>query len=310
MSYLGPGYLGVYSRLPGHLATPDIAAIEGRISNEALISPRATLAVGKQVIAVFQGMGLITGLKYDAHPEDWIVPIGEVERIVIGGIRKESLESMPKIPGLLFSSGTSEIQIFSAGGRSATFKPTLFDDDYAKFISVMCSAMSSRPTFREQEQVEVEEYDIGAEMSAADVILGAARYFPDALTEGVEDLALLECILAGQDDAWAGYAIILNENFGFFEYHECLSTDGNPVLLRMEEVTGCDVLKPENFHIAPRVKVKVGLGHEDHLTIRLVAGGHSMRMAVPLEEHTTEEIRAIEVAVGNLLGLIDIRLNR
>lgn len=319
MSYLGSGH-AVTFRIPVPLMSGEAAAhVEGRVELGASRSPRAVLYAGHKVVAVLQGVNAITGLSSTPRADDFMVLIQDVERITVGGIRKDLLENLPRVPGLQFRSGSPWIEIRSKSGQTATFKVDAFDEAYSKVVSVLVSALTARDDAnnksddanRKRLSDEAEEYDLGDDAALQATIYGALRYFPEAATGSLDDLVLLPCMMIGDKSSWSGHSIVLNEDLGFFEYSDCSVEDkskGSPVLAKMSEITGCTVFKPEGFKIAQRSTVQMGKAAGNYVKIKILLGQKSMTLMVPLDAYDAEETPYVEKITDNFLKLINLAL--
>lgn len=309
MSYLGPSLLGVVSRLPGEFLSSNMAAIEGHVETDTFFPPRAALAVGDKFVAVLRGVNMVTGLSLTPHPEDFVIGLDEVELVKVGGMREAMLSELPRSAGLKFTAGPARVEVRTTGGRKVRFKPAAYDQNFWDLLSVLHSSLVARAQKRLSPTPQ-DEYDIGEE-SAVATIRGALRYFPQTTSRTVELLCVLECVLVRNGNAWAGYAVISDDDLGFFEYADCAVEKpeaGSPVLLRMQDVTACSVTTPDSFTVALRRNVAVRRAAEPHMTINIHLAEQTMRLAVPLEELSVEDKPDMEVLVGNFLNLIDARL--
>lgn len=317
MSYFGSGH-AVNFRIPVPLMSQESGHVEGRVELGAARSPRAVLYAGHKVVAVLQGINAITGLSSNPRADDFMVLIKDVELITVGGIRKELLENLPRVPGLRFGSGSPRIEIRSQSGEAATFKVEVFDEAYSKVVSVLVSALTARDNAKNSDDAnckclsdEVEEYDLGVDAALQETIYGALRYFADAAMGSLDGLVVLPCMMIGDKGSWSGHAIVLKDDLGFFEYSDCSVEDkskGSPVLAKMSEITGCTVFKPEEFNIAQRSRVQMGKAAGNYVKIKVLFGQKSMTLMVPLDAYDAEETPYVEKITDNLLESINLAL--
>lgn len=315
MSYTGSSILGVLSRMPnGSLTAADyenggIQFVEGRVEMGSLRPISAALAVGKSFVAVLRSVNPITGLKMGPQAGDLIVPLSDVQQVTVGGLRADALGKLPVIQGLSWSDGPATIQVANFSGRSAIFKPALFDDAYWGLVNHLVSLLASRSDLVEEES-EVEEYDID-EPGFGDLVTGALRYFPEA-TANVRELRTLECVLVRGERSWAGLAILTKKNFGFFEYDECLledTYDGKPLLFNLKEVSGCAVIIPEGFSLKVGDHIALVNAQQPNLIIKIMLDGDKLvRLGIGLPEYAPEELALLLKLVQKFLNRIDKRL--
>ena len=316
MSYIGSSILGVLSRMPkGSLTADDYADggiqfVEGRVETGSLLPVSAALAVGKSFVAVLRGVSPVTGLKMIPQTGDFIVPLSDIHQVTVGGVRADSLGKLPVVPGLAWSDGAATIQVANSSGRSATFKPALFDDAYWGLVNHLVSLLASRADLVEEEVSDVEEYDIEETQFGA-MVAGALRYFPDTMTN-FRELRTLECLLVQGEKSWAGLAILTKKNFGFFEYDECLledTDDGNPLIFNLKVVSGCSLVVPENFSLEVGEHIAMTSANQPNLIIKIMLDGDKfVRFGIGLQHYTPEEIPHLLKLVQRFLNRINKRL--
>ncbi|MDQ1060773.1 hypothetical protein QFZ23_004738 [Arthrobacter globiformis] len=315
MSYIGSSILGVLSRMPnGSLTAADyenggIQFVEGRVEVGSLLPVSAALAVGRSFVAVLRGVNPVTGLKMSPQAGDLIVPLSDVRQVTVGGLRADALGKLPVIQGLAWSDGPATIQVANSSGRSAVFKPALFDDGYWGLVNHLVSLLASRADLVEEE-ADVDEYDI-EEPDFGAMVAGALRYFPDTVTN-FRELRTLECVLVRGEKSWAGLAILTKKNFGFFEYDECLledTDDGKPLLINLKDVSGCSLIVPEDFSLEVGDHIALINAGQPNLIIEIMLDGDKLvRLGIGLPEYTPEELPSLLKLVQKFLNRIDKRL--
>jgi hypothetical protein len=318
MSYVGSSILGVLSRMPnGSLTAADyenggIQFVEGRVEAGSLLPVSAALAVGKSFVAVLRGVNPVTGLTMSPQAGDLIVPLSDVHQVTVGGLRADALGKLPVIQGLAWRDGPATIHVANSSGRSAVFKPALFDDAYWGLVNHLVSLLASRADFVEEEVSDVEEYDI-EEPDFGAMVAGALRYFPDTMTN-VRELRTLECVLVRGEKSWAGLAILTKKNFGFFEYDECLledTDDGKPLLFNLKDVSGCSLIIPEDFSLEVGDHIALMNARQPNLIIKIMLDGDKLvRLGIGLPEYTPEELPHLLKLVQKFLNRIDKKLTK
>lgn len=318
MSYIGSSILDVLSRMPeGMLTAADygnggIHVVEGRVETSSILPSRAALAVGKSFLAVLRGVNPVTGLKMSPQPGDFVVPLNNVHQVTVGGLKKEALAELPVIGRLVWSAGPAIIQVTDSSGRSAVFKPAMFDDAYWGLVNQLVSLLASRADLLEEEGPDIDMDDV-EEPDFGTVLAGALRYFPDSMTN-VYELRTLECVLLSGERSWAGLAILTKKNFGFFEYDECLMEDinkGNPLLFHLKDVSGCSVTVPESISLTVGEHVVLDNAAQPNLIIKIMLEGNKLvRLGVGLPEYTPQELPDLLNLVQRFLKRIDKRLSK
>lgn len=316
MSYIGSSILDVLSRMPeGMLTAADygsggIHVVEGRVDTGSILPTSAALAVGKSFVAVLRGVNPMTGLKMSPQPGDFIVPLNDVRQVTVGGLRSDALAELPAIDGLVWSAGPAIIQVSDTSGRSAAFKPAMFDDAYWGLVNQLVSLLASRADLFEEDELDLEVDDV-VEPDLATVLAGALRYFPDSMTN-IYELRTLECVLLRGDRSWAGLAMLTKKNFGFFEYDECLledTNDGKPLLFHLKDVSGCSVTLPEGISLAVGEHVVPVNAPQPNLIIKInLEGDKLVRLGVGLPEYSPQELPDLLKLVQRFLKRIDKRL--
>lgn len=287
-----------------------IHIVEGRVETGSILPSSAALAVGKSFLAVLRGVNPVTGLKMSPQPGDFVVALSDVRQVTVGGLKKEALSELPVIDGLVWSAGPAIIQVSDSSGRSAVFKPAMFDDAYWGLVNQLVSLLASRADLLKEEELDIdtddaEEPDFGA------VLAGALRYFPDSFTN-IYELRTLECVLLSGERSWAGLAILTKKNFGFFEYDECLledTNDGKPLLFHLKDVSGCSVTIPASISLAVGEHVVLVNAPQPNLIIKIMLEGDKLvRLGVALPEYTAQELPDLLKLVQRFLKRIDKRL--
>lgn len=214
------------------------------------------------------------------------------------------------VPGVKWSDGPAIIQVVNSSGRSAEFKPMLFDDSYRTLIAHLLTGLASEASALNEEMQLAEEYDVADEHGSWDMVQGALRYFP-TVTD-LDEVRTLECVMVGNENSWAGLAILSKKDFGFFEYDECLVEDtdaGSPVLFKLKDLSGCKVVKPEDFTLNAGGHVSLTSAPQTNLIIKLELKNESfVRLGVPTDAYTQGEKQHVERLVHSFLRRIEGKL--
>lgn len=315
MSFTGSSLLGVWSRIPNLTAadfeTEAIKLIEGRAVGSTLLPTSAVMAVGASFVAILRGVNPVMGLALSPHKDDLVFPLSEVRGISIGGFQTATLHKLPTVSGITWHDGSGAIEIIDSSGRSATFKPRLYDDSYWNLVGHLVDGMVWQTRFFSADEPPIEEDDLTDEVEMWEAtVQGALRYFP--VHADLDEVRTLECIMVGKDNTWAGLAVLSKKYFGFFEYDECLvanPTEGNPVICRLKDLITCTVVKPDDFALEAGGHILLNSLPQPNLVMILeFKHQRSVRLGISLESYTTEEKTYMERLVGRFLKRIEGKL--
>ena len=271
-----------------------------RVATGNLRAPKVLFVVMDDAVAVLGPIDWAGYLKSAPHPLDVILPWSEVGAIGFQFPEQWGPLPTPTSTKFVTGPGTRQIVLSAATGETMRLVPDGQIKGELSNIARYTSALLDR---FDQEQFSTPDQ--------ADHLRGLMRYLPDLQNSSRENRVVLSGSLVQETNLLAGYLVIAGDTFGFFDYVDCLVDDiddGSPLLYPINAISGCSVMKPEDFFVAPRVAVEVQPSPWGDEIISLIVAIDELELPFVLSaatDATAPDRQAIEQDLGKFLGLVD-----
>lgn len=273
-----------------------------RVLTGNLRAPKVLFVVMDDAVAVLGPIHWSGYLKPAPHPLDVILPWSQVG--AIGFMFPEPWGPLPTPASKKFRTETGKHLIVFASSAGKTIRIMPDAEQQSDFSRIARFTGTVLDRF-ERAQMKTPEVD------HATRIRGLLRYLPDLQKSSTDDRVILSCSLIQENSLLNGYLVIAGGTFGFFDYFDCLVDDiddGNPLAYPLDAITGCTVMKPEQFYVAPRVAVEVQSmpRGEDAISVLVEVEGVELPFALSAGRDLDSAGRqSIEQDLGKCLGLVD-----
>lgn len=273
-----------------------------RVATGNLRAPKVLFVVMDDAVAVLGPIDWAGHLASARHPLDVILPWSEVGTIGFQFPEEWGPLPTPTSKKFLTGPGTRQIFLKTAAGETVRLVP---DGEMREEFSSIARYTSAVLDRFDEDHLRAPDAD------QADHLRGLMRYLPDLQNSSRDNRVVLSGSLVQETDLLAGYLVIAGDTFGFFDYVDCLVDDideGSPLLYPVHAISGCSVMKPEDFYVSPRVAVEVHPSPWGDEIISLIVAIDELELPFVLSagrDSTASGRQVIEQEVGKFLGLID-----
>jgi len=285
----------------GAIAATIRVIVPGRLAGLGFRAPKVLFVVTDECVAVLGGLDWSGFLSYETHELDIVVPWQHLSLVSFqfpaswGGMAKPASDKLGVVDG------TYAISIAADGGVSLALVPEKDHQDWLPIVArTTATALERHESSQSDQQPDTER-----------LLKGMMRYFSDLQGSTPDTRVIISSGLVQQENLLPGFLAIVGRTFGFFDFHDCLVEDveeGTPLLYGVEALSGCSVMKPDWFFIAPRVAVEVEpVAFGDELISMIIEiGGLQLPFVVSAgQDLDAAGKQAVEQNVGKFLGLVD-----